>query len=100
MIGWAGHSPLDPPARFMTRSDQRESDGITRLRANDTDGAWDLFIERHRRFIFAAIRHYTTEHDEVMDVFAQVCESLRADGLRRLRRYVAEGPHSARFSTW
>lgn len=76
------------------------SDWIAKLEAQDLDGAWDLFVERYRRLIFAAIRHYTTEHDEVMDVFAQVCESLRAQDLGRLRRYLAEGAHTARFSTW
>jgi DNA-directed RNA polymerase specialized sigma24 family protein len=75
-------------------------DWTAKLEADDPDGAWDLFVERYRRLIFAAIRHYTTEHDEVMDVFAQVCESLRADDLGRLRRYLAQGAHSARFSTW
>jgi DNA-directed RNA polymerase specialized sigma24 family protein len=75
-------------------------DWAAKLEADDPDGAWDLFVERYRRLIFAAIRHYTTEHDEVMDVFAQVCESLRADDLARLRRYLAQGAHSARFSTW
>jgi len=71
-----------------------------KLEAGDPDGAWDLFVECYRRLIFAAIRHYTTEHDEVMDVFAQVCESLRADDLARLRRYLAQPDHRARFSTW
>ena len=75
-------------------------DWIAKLEAEDLDGAWDLFVEHYRRLIFAAIQHYTTEHDEVMDVFTQVCESLRADNLGRLRRYLAEGAHSARFSTW
>ena len=76
------------------------SDWIARLHDHDPDGAWDLFVEQYRRLIFAAIRHYTTEHDEVMDVFALVCESLRSDDLARLRRYVADGSHTARFSTW
>jgi RNA polymerase sigma factor (sigma-70 family) len=71
-----------------------------KLEAGDPDGAWDLFVERYRRLIFAAIRHYTTEHDEVMDVFAQVCESLRAQDLARLRRYLAQPDHRARLSTW
>src|SRR5690348_18093414 len=35
-----------------------------------------------------------------MDVFAQVCEALRADDLGRLRHYVAQGAHTARVSTW
>ena len=53
-----------------------------------------------RRLIFAAIRHYTTDHDEVMDVFAHVCASLRADDLARPRQYLSQPVHRARFSTW
>lgn len=73
---------------------------VARLEAGDPQGAWDLFIERYRRLIFAAIRHYTADHDEVMDVFAQVCGALRADELARLRRWFAQPAHAARFSTW
>ena len=71
-----------------------------RLVAGEPEAAWDLFVGRYRRLIFAAIRHYTTDHDEVMDVFAQVCQVLRADQLARLRRYLEQPNHSARFSTW
>ena len=71
-----------------------------KLDAGDSQAAWDLFVERYRRLIFAAIRHYTAEHDEVMDVFAQVCEALRAEDLARLRRWLATPAHTARFSTW
>ena len=73
---------------------------VQQLEAGDPQGAWDFFVERYRRLIFAAIRHYTTDPDEVMDVFAQVCESLRADDLARLRRWLAQPAHTARFSTW
>ena len=71
-----------------------------KLNAGDSQSAWDLFVERYRRLIFAAIRHYTTDHDEVMDVFARACEVLRADDLAKLRRYLAQSDHRARFSTW
>lgn len=71
-----------------------------KLDAGDAQAAWDLFVERYRRLIFAAIRHYTADHDEVMDVFAQVCEALRADDLARLRGWLAQPSHTARFSTW
>lgn len=71
-----------------------------RLVAGDPEAAWDLFVGRYRRLIFAAIRHYTTDHDEVMDVFAQACQALRADDFARLRRYLAQPNHRARFSTW
>ena len=64
------------------------------------DAAWDALLDRYRRLIFAAIRHYAQDYDDVMDVFARVCEALRADDLGRLRTYVAQPDHRARFSTW
>jgi len=64
------------------------------------DAAWDALLDRYRRLIFAAIRHYAQDYDDVMDVFARVCEALREDDLRRLRTYVAQPDHRARFSTW
>ena len=73
---------------------------LTSLQSGEPIAAWDEFIGRYRRLIFAAIRHVTAEPDEVMDVFAQVCEALRADDLARLRRYPSDGSARARFSTW
>src|SRR5438552_2254687 len=70
------------------------------LASGRPDAAWDLFLDRYRRLIFAAIRHYAQDYDDVMDVFARVCEALREDDLRRLRTYVAQPDHRARFSTW
>src|SRR5262245_61158178 len=66
----------------------------------DSQAAWDVFVERYRRLMFAAIRHYTSDHDEVMDVFAEVCGALRENDLARLRVWLAQPAHSARFSTW
>jgi len=73
---------------------------IASLEAGDPEAAWDRLLERYRRLIFAAIRHYTTDPDDVMDVFARVCEALRADDLGRLRRWASQSAHRARFSTW
>jgi RNA polymerase sigma factor (sigma-70 family) len=50
--------------------------------------------------IFSAIRHYARDADDVMDVFAHVCESLRKNDLARLRRYADASSPGARFSTW
>jgi RNA polymerase sigma factor (sigma-70 family) len=72
---------------------------IAPLEAGDPEGAWDLFIERYRRLIFGAIRHYTTEPDEVMDVFARVCEALRENDFARLRRCAAHVDPARPFST-
>jgi len=73
---------------------------IAPLDAGDPETAWDLFIERYRRLVFSAIRHYARDYDDVMDVFAHVCTALRDDDFARLRRYFAEPDHRARFSTW
>ena len=73
---------------------------VLQLQRGNSDAAWDLFLDRYRRLIFAAIRHYAQDYDDVMDVFARVCESLREGELRRLRSYIDQPSHDARFSTW
>ena len=75
-------------------------DWVAELQRDRFDAAWDLFLDRYRRLIFAAIRHYAQDYDDVMDVFARACEALRADDLRRLRSWVEQPEHPARFSTW
>lgn len=73
---------------------------IPPLRAGDAERAWDLFVERYRRLMFGAIRHYTGEPDDVMDVFAHVCEALRANDFARLRRSAAKADPNRPLSTW
>jgi RNA polymerase sigma factor (sigma-70 family) len=73
---------------------------IVPLAAGDPEAAWDLFIERYRRLIFGAIRRYTGEPDDVMDVFARVCEALRENDFTRLRRCAARVDPDRPFSTW
>lgn len=73
---------------------------VAELQRGRAEAAWDLFLDRYRRLIFAAIRHYVQDYDDVMDVFAQVCEALRENDLRKLRAYADEPGHRARFSTW
>src|SRR5690242_3480919 len=70
------------------------------LRAGNPNSAWDLFIGRYRGLIFATIRHYTRDRDEVMDAFADVCSGLRRDNLARLTKYWDRHTHTARFSSW
>src|SRR5687768_6572608 len=71
------------------------------LSDGDSTAAWDAFIHRYQRLIIATIRHVARDHDDVMDVFARVCEALRADDLARLRRFDdAPEQRRARFSTW
>ena len=70
------------------------------LREGRTDAAWDRFLDRYRRLIFAAIRHYADDYDDVMDVFTHVCATLREDAMGRLRARVEDPNPRARFSTW
>jgi RNA polymerase sigma factor (sigma-70 family) len=62
--------------------------------------AWDAFLGRYRALVFATIRHYVRDADDVMDVFTWVCERLRQDDFRRLKGYASAWEHKARFTTW
>jgi len=73
---------------------------VTELQRGASNAAWDRFLDRYRRLSFAAIRHYAQDYDDVMDVSARVCESLRDSDLRRLRACLDQPGHTARFSTW
>ena len=75
-------------------------DWMADLQSGRIDAAWERFVDRHRKTIFAAIRRYAKDHDDVMDVFAHVCDALRANDLRRLRSWMDPPDHHARFSTW
>ena len=74
-------------------------DWLSPLQQGHTDAAWDAFLARYRRLIFASIRHYTQDYDDGMELFAHVCERLHADGMARLRTR-AETTGRARYSTW
>jgi RNA polymerase sigma factor (sigma-70 family) len=69
-----------------------------KLSAGNTEGAWDEFITGYRRLILATIRRTLGDDDDVVDVFAEVCANLSANGLARLQRH--DESAGARFSTW
>jgi DNA-directed RNA polymerase specialized sigma24 family protein len=73
---------------------------VDELRRRGPDAAWDSLLDRYRRIIFAAIRHYAQDYDDVMEVFTRVCEALREDDMRRLRAWAEQREHRAQFSTW
>ena len=70
------------------------------LDGGDAESAWDLFIDRYRRLIIATIRRTIGEDDDVVDVFAEVCQALSRDDLRLLRRFSERGDSGAKLSTW
>jgi len=71
-----------------------------RLSQGETQAAWDLFIDRYRRLIFATIRRTIQDHEDALDVFTHVCDRLSADNLARLEKYTDHEAKRARFSTW
>lgn len=71
-----------------------------KLSRGETRAAWDLFIDRYRRLIFATIRRIIQDDDDALDVFAHVCDALSADDLARLEKYDERSAERARFSTW
>ena len=73
---------------------------IAPLTTGSPEAAWDVLIDRYRRLIFAAIRKYTTDADDVMDVFTHVCGALRENDFQRLRKYAAQADPQRKFSTW
>jgi len=75
-------------------------DWLLPLQQGRIEVAWDAFLTRYRRLIFATIRHYTQDYDDGMDLFAHVCERLRADEMRRLRARAEDPAPRAQFSTW
>jgi RNA polymerase sigma factor (sigma-70 family) len=70
-----------------------------KLSAGDPVGAWDLFIARYRRLVLTTIRRTLGRDEDLADVFADVCATLSANDLERLRRYRSSGERG-RFSTW
>jgi hypothetical protein len=54
---------------------QFTEDWAAELERSQVDRARDLFLTRYRRLIIAAIRHYSQDYDDVMDVFAHACEA-------------------------
>lgn len=73
-------------------------DWVTALHGEPPEAAWDLFLGRYRRLIFAAIRHYGQDYDDAMDVFARVCQALREDDFRRLRAYAEQPTHPVKVA--
>lgn len=75
-------------------------DWLSPLNAGHSEEAWDLFIRRYRALIVATIRRTVRDHDDLMDVFATVCQALSADDFSRLRRYSTASPQRATVATW
>lgn len=95
-----GLAPSPIRRHWPLRVSPSMQDWVVELREGRPEEAWSRFLDGYRRLIFAAIRHYAQDHDDVMDVFAEVCASLRSDQMRRLRERADDPAPRAQFSTW
>jgi RNA polymerase sigma factor (sigma-70 family) len=73
---------------------------LSKLEEGDSQTAWDLFVGRYRKLILATIRRLVSNGDDVMDVFATICQELSTNDFARLRRYSAARGEAVRLSTW
>ncbi len=77
----------------------RQLEGILhRLGSRAPEQAWEEFLEACSPLVLQVIRFFERDRDPVADCFLFVCEQLRANRFRRLRRFHLQGP--ACFSTW
>jgi RNA polymerase sigma factor (sigma-70 family) len=70
----------------------------TRPRAADADEVWSAFLSEQAPLILQVVHLFERDADQVQDCFLFVCEHLRRDGLRRIRKFREKGPAS--FATW
>jgi RNA polymerase sigma factor (sigma-70 family) len=70
----------------------------TRPRAAEADEAWSAFLAEQAPLVLQVVHLFERDPDQVQDCFVFVCERLRRDGLRRIRKFREEGPAS--FATW
>lgn len=68
------------------------------LPARKAEEAWDQFLAEYASVILQVVHLFERDQDRVDDCFLFVCEQLKRDRLRRLRRFRTNG--AASFPTW
>jgi len=74
------------------------SDRLPALLAEDHEKAWDEFLNGYSPLILQIVHLFERDHDQIEDCFVFVCERLKRNNLRRVRRFDAGG--AATFATW
>jgi RNA polymerase sigma factor (sigma-70 family) len=62
------------------------------------DEEWDRFLTDHASLVLQVVHLFARDEDQVHDCFVFVCERLRQDNLRKLRKFKPDG--AASFPTW
>jgi RNA polymerase sigma factor (sigma-70 family) len=68
------------------------------LSSREPQEAWDQFLAAYSPIVLQVIQAFEREPDFAGDCFVFVCEQLRREQFRRLRRFRPDG--SASFATW
>ena len=68
------------------------------LLARAYDRAWDEFLDEYAALVLQIVHLFERDPDRVDDCFVFVCEQLKKNDLRRIRRFDENG--SASFPTW
>jgi RNA polymerase sigma factor (sigma-70 family) len=68
--------------------------------ASGGQDAWDLFLDTYAGDIFRVVRLFARTYDERMDLFLFICDKLREDDMRRVRRFRFRPEAPCRLSTW
>jgi RNA polymerase sigma factor (sigma-70 family) len=80
----------------------RDAHGVSTYAAehspSERGDEWSAFLGEHAPLILQVVRLFERDADAVQDCFLFVCERLRRDDLRRIRRFREEG--TASFPTW
>ena len=76
----------------------RTSEWVLALRAFDHERAWDGFLTDYAGLILQVVHLFERDQDRIDDCFVFVCEQLKRDKMRRIRRFDTKGPAS--FQTW
>ena len=66
--------------------------------AGNREVQWDRFLAEFAPLVLQVVHLFERDPDRVDDCFVFVCERLKRDNLRRLRRFDEDG--SASFPTW
>jgi RNA polymerase sigma factor (sigma-70 family) len=76
----------------------RTSEGRARHLTGKTEAAFSQFLREHAGLILQVVNLFERDVDRAEDCFLFVCERLRRDDMRRIRRFRREG--TASFPTW
>ena len=76
----------------------RRSQLFELLELKQAEQAWPLFLQLYSNRVLQIVRRFAKDKDDRSDCFLFICEQLRRDDCRRLRKFDPDG--SAMFTTW